>query len=46
MWIGLWLDGRGESVELNMPFDRERIRQFTTISALNLLRTRLIARSG
>ena len=46
VWIGLWLDGGGEAVELNMPFDRERIRQFTTISALNLARTRLIARGS
>jgi nicotinamide mononucleotide (NMN) deamidase PncC len=44
VWIGLWLDGRAEAAALNIPFDRERIRQFTTISSLNLLRTRLLAR--
>ena len=44
VWIGLWLDGRAEVAALNIPFDRERIRQFTTISSLNLLRTRLLAR--
>jgi nicotinamide-nucleotide amidase len=44
VWIGLWLDGRGESAEMRWPFDRERTRQFTTISALNLLRTRLLER--
>ena len=44
VWVGLWLDGAGEAVHLYMPFDRDRIRQFSTITALNLLRTRLLAR--
>ena len=32
-----------EAVSTRLPFDRERIRQFSTISALNLLRMRLLA---
>ena len=46
VWIGVWLDGRGEAVRLDLPFDRVRIRQFSTITALDLVRTRLLARSG
>ena len=33
-----------EATTIKMPFDRERVRQFTCIMALNMLRTRLIAR--
>jgi nicotinamide-nucleotide amidase len=43
LWIGLHLDGKSEAVTLTLPFDRERIRQFTCIMALNLLRTRVLA---
>ena len=32
-----------EAVTARLPFDRERIRQFSTISVLNLLRMRLLA---
>ncbi len=46
VWVGLWLDGRGETVRLSLPFDRPRVRQFTTISALDLLRRRLLAGGG
>ena len=46
VWVGLRLDGRGEAVKLSLPFDRPRVRQFTTISALDLLRRRLLAGSG
>ncbi len=42
LWIGLHLAGRSEAVNLTLPFDRERIRQFTCIMSLNLLRTRLV----
>ncbi len=41
VWIGLHLDGATEARRLNLPFDRERIRQFTCITALDLLRRRL-----
>ena len=34
-----------EATTIKLPFDRERIRQFTCIMALNMLRTRLIAQS-
>lgn len=43
VWVGLWLAGRGEAVRLSLPFDRPRVRQFSTISALDLLRRRLLA---
>ena len=46
VWVGLWLAGRGEAVRLSLPFDRPRVRQFTTISALDLLRRRLLAGSS
>lgn len=46
VWVGLWLGGRGEAVRLSLPFDRPRVRQFTTISALDLLRRRLLAGGG
>ena len=34
-------DHETEAVDARLPFDRERIRQFSTISVLNLLRMRL-----
>jgi len=43
LWIGIHLNGTSEAVNLTLPFDRERIRQFTCIMALNMLRTRLLA---
>ena len=36
-------DGKVEAVTARLPGDRERIRQFSTISLLNLLRQRLDA---
>ena len=42
VWIGLHLAGETEAVTLTLPFDRERIRQFTCIMSLNMLRTRLL----
>ncbi|MEY2588726.1 MAG: nicotinamide-nucleotide amidase [Acidimicrobiaceae bacterium] len=44
VFIGLALDDVVESVELRLPGDRRRVRDFSTISALNLLRQRLLAR--
>ena len=44
VWIGLWLDGAGQAQRLHLPFDRARVREFATITALDLLRTRLEAR--
>ncbi|MEQ8840383.1 MAG: competence/damage-inducible protein A [Acidimicrobiales bacterium] len=43
VWIGVHLNGTTEAITLTLPFDRERIRQFTCIMALNMLRTRLLA---
>lgn len=45
VWIAVHYDDETESRFLKMPFDRERIRQFTCIQSLNLLRTRILASS-
>jgi nicotinamide-nucleotide amidase len=44
VFIGLALGDSVESMHLQLPGDRRRIREFTVISALNLLRQRLLAR--
>ncbi|MEY2463318.1 MAG: nicotinamide-nucleotide amidase [Acidimicrobiaceae bacterium] len=44
VFIGIALDDVVESVELRLPGDRRRVRDFSAISALNLLRQRLLAR--
>jgi nicotinamide-nucleotide amidase len=44
--MGLALDGTVEATDIRLPGDRERIRQFATISLLDLLRRRLLARAG
>ncbi|MFO1538518.1 MAG: competence/damage-inducible protein A [Actinomycetota bacterium] len=42
VWYAVAVPGRAtEAVTAKLPFDRERIRQFSTITALNLLRLRL-----
>ena len=46
VWIGLHLDGAGEAVRLRFNMARIMVRQLGTITALNLLRTRLLARPG
>ncbi len=51
VFVGLALDGAGDgtgadSVHLRLPGDRDRIRQFAAITALDLLRHRLLARRG
>src|SRR6478672_13770700 len=44
VWYGIAVPGHEiEAVTARLPFDRERIRQFSTISVLNLLRMRLLA---
>ena len=43
VWIAIHVNGHTEARFLKMPFDRERVRQFTCIQALNLLRTRLLS---
>ena len=46
VWIGLHLDGEGEAVRVRFNMARTMVRQLGTITALNLLRTRLLARDG
>ncbi|HLM18676.1 MAG TPA: competence/damage-inducible protein A [Acidimicrobiia bacterium] len=44
VWYGIALPGHEpEAVTARLPFDRERIRQFSTITLLNTLRMRLLA---
>jgi nicotinamide-nucleotide amidase len=44
VWYAFVIPGHEpEAVEMRVPFDRERVRQFSTISSLNLLRMRLLA---
>jgi nicotinamide-nucleotide amidase len=42
VWMATSVDGVVEATTLRFPFDRDRIRQFTTISVLNALRLRLV----
>ena len=44
MWIATSVDGVVEASMLRFTFDRLRVRQYTTISVLNALRVRLLAR--
>ena len=44
VFVGLWLDGEASAQKLQLPGDRPRVRQFAAISALDLLRHRLLAR--
>ena len=46
VWIGLHLDGDGEAARVRFNMARTMVRQLGTITALNLLRTRLLARDG
>ncbi len=46
VWIGLQLDGEGEAVQVRFNMARAMVRQLGTITALNLLRTRLLALDG
>jgi len=46
VWIGLHLDGEGEATRVRFNMARTMVRQLGTITALNLLRTRLLARGG
>lgn len=44
VFFGLHLDGFADVVELRLPGDRDRIRQYAAISALDVLRRRLLDR--
>ena len=46
VWVGLHLDGRGEATRVRFNMARTMVRQLGTITALNLLRTRLLTRDG
>ncbi len=46
VWIGLHLGGGGEAVRVRFNMARTMVRQLSTITALNLLRTRLLTRDG
>ncbi len=42
VFVGLALEEGSEAVELHLPGDRERVRQYSAISALDILRRRLL----
>ena len=44
VWMATCIDGEGAALPIRLPGDRERVRQFATISVLNLLRQRIQAR--
>jgi nicotinamide-nucleotide amidase len=44
VFLGIALDDETEAVHVKLPGDRERIRQYATISLLDVLRHRLLAR--
>jgi len=46
VFMATHLDGETETLMVEWPFDRRRIREFTTITVLNQLRKRLLARSA
>jgi nicotinamide-nucleotide amidase len=43
VYLGLFLDGHTEVTHIQLPGDRDRVRQFSTISLLDLLRRRLLS---
>jgi nicotinamide-nucleotide amidase len=43
VFLGLAMDGVSEAQRVQLPGDRQRIRQYAVISAVNLLRRRLMA---
>ncbi len=42
VFLGLAMDGTSEAQQVKLPGDRQRIRQYAVISAVNLLRKRLM----
>jgi nicotinamide-nucleotide amidase len=46
VFMATLVDGDVEVTRAKFPFDRNRMRQFTTISVLNALRLRLVARAA
>ena len=45
VYIGLSIDGDVESTRVRLPGDRRQIREFSSISAFNWLRLRLLDRA-
>ena len=45
VYIGLSMDGEVESTQVRLPGDRRQVREFTSISAFNWLRLRLLDRA-
>ena len=43
VWMATLVNGQVEATKVKFPFDRERTRQFTTVSILNNLRMRVLA---
>ena len=43
VWMATLVNGQVDATKVKFPFDRERTRQFTTVSILNNLRMRVIA---
>ena len=43
VWMATLVAGEVEATQVKFPFDRERTRQFTTVSVLNNLRIRVLA---
>jgi nicotinamide-nucleotide amidase len=46
VFFGVTLDGRTDVVHIRLPGDRPRVRQYATISLLDLLRRRLLERGA
>jgi PncC family amidohydrolase len=44
VWMATLVDGEVVATRAKFPFDRNRTRQFTTITVMNALRMRLLAR--
>jgi nicotinamide-nucleotide amidase len=44
VWLGAAIDGTTDAADLHFPGDREQVRQYATISLLDLLRRRLLER--
>jgi nicotinamide-nucleotide amidase len=44
VWLGIALDGASSATRVRLPGGREQVRQLATISLLDLLRRRLLAR--
>jgi nicotinamide-nucleotide amidase len=44
VWLGMVIDGTDDAVDLRFPGDREQVRQYATISLLDMLRRRLLER--